>query len=107
MPIIQCFNENCHYFDLDEPDHCSKPLHKIQECPDTTLEKLDSVKNKSWYYQEMMSNQCLCGNTKKKGHSFCWNCFSSLSVSMQNSLYKQIGKGYEEAFEEAVKWLWD
>lgn len=55
MGIIKCFNDECHYHDLEEADHCSKPLHKILKCND--------------------------------------------------SIYKEIGKGYESAREHAGTYL--
>ncbi|MBW1666739.1 MAG: hypothetical protein JRJ66_01570 [Deltaproteobacteria bacterium] len=58
-----------------------------------------------WYADELMSEECLCGRSKKRHYSFCYRCFKALPEDMQKALYQRIGEGYEEAFEEAVKWL--
>ncbi|MDY7035541.1 MAG: hypothetical protein SV375_05180 [Thermodesulfobacteriota bacterium] len=58
-----------------------------------------------WYVDELMSEQCLCERPKKRHHSFCYRCYRSLPGDLQRALYNRIGDGYEEAFEEAVKWL--
>lgn len=58
-----------------------------------------------WYLKELRSNECLCGYYKKPGKSFCYRCYSRLPQDMQRSLYQRIGNGYEEALDEAVKYL--
>ena len=99
--LIKCFNNECHYHDLDEPDHCSKPLTKIQKCFMAIVRK--DGKAKSWYYHELISNQCACGEPKKPRQSFCYKDYISLPNEIQRALYKP--RGYEEAYEEAHKWL--
>lgn len=58
-----------------------------------------------WYVEELMSEECLCGRPKRRHYSFCYRCYSALPGDMQKALYRRIGDGYEEAFEEAVKYL--
>ena len=58
-----------------------------------------------WYFKELQSNECLCGDYKKPGKSFCYWCYGRLPKEMKNALYQQIGNGYEEALNEAVKYL--
>ena len=58
-----------------------------------------------WYFDELISEECLCGKAKKRQYSFCYSCYRELPGDMQKALYGRIGEGYEEAFEEAVKYL--
>lgn len=69
--------------------------------------KMDRSKNRdwSWFYNELISDECACGRPKKPGYSFCYRCYRSLPGDMQRDLYKRIGEGYEVAYEAAVKWL--
>ncbi len=70
--------------------------------------KLEDAK---FLLEELKSDECACGNYKKPGNSFCYNCYTSLPNDHQKPLYKRFGNGYEEAYEEATKWLkaweWD
>lgn len=102
--IIRCFNTECKWHTFGTPDRCSKPLTMISECPDADVRK-DAIKPQSFYFNELMGNECACGDRKKEGRSFCYNCYSSLPRDMQKALYKHIGFGYEEAYEEAFKYL--
>ena len=101
--VIKCFNGQCGFFALDEPDQCRRPLTKIKECPDAVVKR--AGKSQHWYFSELMSNQCACGKTKKPRKSFCYGCFKSLPIDMQNRLYRRLGEGYEAAYDEAVKYL--
>lgn len=58
-----------------------------------------------FYIDELRSDECQCGRTKKPGYSFCYKCYSSLPMDMRNDLYQQMGDGYEEAYDAAVHWL--
>jgi len=58
-----------------------------------------------WYWDELQSEGCLCGRPKKSRHSFCFRCYRALPQDMQRALYRRLGCGYEEAFEEAVRYL--
>jgi hypothetical protein len=58
-----------------------------------------------FYIDELMSEECQCGRPKKPRHSFCWQCYSSLPKTMQQALYQHIMEGYEEAYDEAIRWL--
>jgi len=62
-------------------------------------------KDLRWYVAELRSEQCLCERPKKAGCSFCYRCYKELPREMQKVLYYMVGFGYEEGFEEAVKWL--
>jgi hypothetical protein len=58
-----------------------------------------------WYLEQLRSNECLCGKEKHPKRSFCYRCYTALPFEMRQELYKQMGAGYEEAFEEAAKYL--
>jgi len=58
-----------------------------------------------WYVDELMSEQCMCERVKKRHHSFCVRCYRALPSYLQTALYRRIGEGYEEAFDDAVKYL--
>ena len=47
----------------------------------------------------------MCGQDKRKGHSFCYWCYRLLSPELQQGLYLRIGEGHEEAYDEAVLFL--
>lgn len=60
----------------------------------------------AWYLRELMSDECLCGvRDKYPKRSFCYRCYSALPRDLRDGLYRRIGGGYEEAFEEAHKYL--
>jgi hypothetical protein len=63
------------------------------------------LKDAQFLLAELRSNECQCGNYKKSGNSFCYNCYSSLPNDLQKSLYSRFGNGYEEAYEEAIEHL--
>ena len=102
--IIKCFNRKCRDFDLEEVDHCKRPLTMIQECPEADIQKEDK-RSLGFYADELSGNECACGKTKKRGQTFCYNCFKSLPKELQSALYKRIGQGYRTAREEAGKYL--
>lgn len=58
-----------------------------------------------FYLKELQSEECACGETKKRGKSFCIKCFKSLPREMQQALYQSIYEGYGEAYDKAVVWL--
>jgi len=58
-----------------------------------------------FYLKELQSEECACGETKKKRKSFCYKCFTSLPREMQQDLYQSIWEGYPEAYDKALAWL--
>jgi hypothetical protein len=58
-----------------------------------------------FYLQELNSEECACGAWKKKRLSFCYTCYRALSKDMQKDLYQRMGEGYEEAYDDAIRWL--
>jgi hypothetical protein len=132
VPVIKCTNFKCDFFQVGEPDNCSKPLHLIAECPEAVVRKTEvggqrsssfakastfakasvdgsedrEVRNdKAFYLAMVRSDQCLCERGKKAGNAFCFRCFKLLPRHLQKELYKPVGRGFEEAYEAAVMWL--
>jgi hypothetical protein len=63
------------------------------------------MKDQEFYISELRSEECQCGKTKKSKMSLCFQCYSSLPKEMQRDLYRPLGRGYEEAYDNAVKLL--
>lgn len=106
MGVVKCFNRECHYHDIEMVDNCSHPIVERSKCKDAVLRKEDDRRGgNNHYLRDLMSNECLCGKTKKKGHSFCYEDFKALPQDLKNDLYSRMGDGYEQAYDAAVKWL--
>jgi len=58
-----------------------------------------------FYLTVLRSNGCQCGGHKKPRQALCWSCYRQLPTEMRMALYRPVGSGFEEAYEEAVKWL--
>ncbi len=58
-------------------------------------------------FADFQSSTCRCGKRKKAGYSFCLSCYRKLTHEMQTDLYKHFGQGYEEAYGEAVAFLFN
>ncbi len=63
------------------------------------------AKDLKFYREELFSDECFCGETKKPRTALCGKCYYRLPASMRKNLYLQVGNGYEDAYEEAVAWL--
>lgn len=61
--------------------------------------------DKLFYLKELKSDECQCGRAKKPKNALCFFCYSSLPEDMKADLWKPIGRGYEAAYEAAVKYL--
>ena len=107
MPIIKCFNRQCHSWDDDEPDNCGKEFLKgpIMECEHSIVRHDPQEKGGDWYYTELLSNECACGKKKKPRKSFCYGDYIALPPYLKDALWQLIGEGYAEAYEEAHKYL--
>ena len=55
--------------------------------------------------RELKGTECRCGSEKQPDKTFCTKCYWSLPKSMRSDLYKRVGRGYEQAYERAVKFL--
>lgn len=58
-----------------------------------------------FYTSVLKSEECQCGRNKKRGMALCYNCFKELPNDMQRNLYNRLNSGFQEAYEEAVKYL--
>lgn len=58
-----------------------------------------------FYFKELNSDGCMCGDKKHRGKSFCYRCWSKLPPELQKPLYKRIGSGYEAAYDAANTFL--
>lgn len=58
-----------------------------------------------FYLDALSSSRCFCGESKKRGHSVCKNCFLKLPRHLQKALYQKIGHGYEQAHDRAYNFL--
>lgn len=61
--------------------------------------------DREFYITELAGNGCRCGLAKDKGKAFCWRCFKKLGRDVQRRLRLPVGRGYEEAYEEACREL--
>lgn len=64
--------------------------------------KTVKTNDQAFYVRELKGEGCQCGASKKSGYSFCWSCFKSLPEEMRKSLYRKLGKGYEQAYDAAI-----
>ena len=71
----------------------------------TEMERKEA--DRLFYLSVLRGEECQCGKWKRSRMPFCYRCFKRLPVSMQRALYHRLGDGFEEAYEEAVKWLDD
>lgn len=49
--------------------------------------------------------KCQCGAVKQPKLTFCERCFARLPREVKDALYQRVGKGYEEAWNHALKHL--
>ena len=54
---------------------------------------------------ELQGTACRCGSTKRPKQTFCHTCYYSLSADTRRALYRRVGEGYEEAYDEAIREL--
>ena len=62
-------------------------------------------KDLKFYIDELLSEECFCGRTKKSKMSLCYTCYKSLPKDKKQALYQRMGDGYEEAYDDAIEWL--
>lgn len=57
----------------------------------------------AFYVRNFERDQCVCGGSKGRRISFCYECYSSLPKKIQAGLYNALkSREYEEAFEAAL-----
>ena len=57
------------------------------------------------YLDELAGQTCHCGAAKQHNQTFCTTCYFNLPREMRPTLYKRMGRGYEEAVDEAKEVL--
>lgn len=57
--------------------------------------------------KELKSETCYCGAKKASMQTFCRAEYSALPRKMRSAIYNRIGDGYEEAYQEARKYLFE
>lgn len=106
MPIIRCWNKDCEYWDnRDYSDNCGHPIKFMKDCDKAMIRKDALLKSKNFYYEQLISDECYCGKSKRPPDSFCYTCYKSLPEDLQRDLYQPMGHGYESTYESAVKHL--
>jgi len=53
----------------------------------------------------LLNHRCACGGSKSRSRAFCGACYTALPAQLRNRLWSRIGRGFEEAYEEATNWL--
>lgn len=61
--------------------------------------------DRKFYAGVLRSEECFCGKFKKHGFAVCYKCYQLLPKDLQTALNRKIGVGFEEAYEETVKYL--
>ncbi len=64
-----------------------------------TVAHPDSLRGQA--LRELDSDSCFCGVKKRRGNSFCRDCYFRLPAKLRQALYRSIDAGYAEAFDEA------
>lgn len=65
-----------------------------------TTETLEAVRG-------LRATTCRCGESKRRGMSFCRRCYYLLPRPLRGRLYSPIGNGYEAALSAAHAHLGD
>lgn len=60
-----------------------------------------------FYITVLKSDECICGRCKKENLALCFKCYNQLPDSFQKELRQELGRGFEEGYEQAVKYLKD
>lgn len=55
--------------------------------------------------KELASTTCRCGKDKKAKETFCKTCYFLLPMAKRRALYKRVGEGYEEAYQDACSYI--
>ena len=55
--------------------------------------------------EELRGTKCRCGAAKTSRQTFCRTCYFTLPKKKRMALYRPVGGGYEEAYQQAVKEL--
>jgi len=62
--------------------------------------------DRQFYLDVLADNECACGREKPPCRVFCGRCYYALPGDLQVDIqFYKLGKGFEKAYEEAVKHL--
>jgi hypothetical protein len=62
--------------------------------------------DRQFYLDVLKSNECACGREKPPRYAFCGRCYHSLPGDMMLAIsFLKLGQGFENAYEDAVKYL--
>lgn len=62
--------------------------------------------NEAELIASLASTTCpACNRTKRTMNTFCYEDYNSLPYGLKQSLYRRVGHGYAEAFENAMECL--
>lgn len=79
-----------------------KEIHKILK----SIREKEALEEKLIYYAEYLKGRsCQCGEQKITGRALCTFCDRKIPVWIKQGLYKDLGEGFEQAFEDACRWL--
>lgn len=63
--------------------------------------------SKKFYEDVLRSEECQCGKVKRKNLAVCYRCYIELPQEIKRQLWLKIEQGFEEGYEQAVKYLQD
>ena len=66
-----------------------------------------SLKDRRFFIESLKSEECQCERPKKRGFAFCYGCYQRLPQGMRRALYRPVGEGFEQAYEDACRYLND
>jgi hypothetical protein len=56
--------------------------------------------------ESLSSTLCpACGRKKKHAQTLCYGCYKSLPQPLKSALYARLGNGYEQSFNDAMRYL--
>ena len=70
-----------------------------------TIDEIAKAEDRKFYIEVLKGNGCQCGRPKYRGKALCFHCYKLLPRDLQADLYKSIGNGFEEAYEQAISYL--
>ena len=64
-----------------------------------------TIDDRRFYLETLKSEECQCERPKKRGYAFCYRCFHRLPGHLRTAIYRPIGAGFEQAYEDAYRYL--
>lgn len=63
------------------------------------------IPDRQWYIDQFKGEECQCGAEKRSRMAFCYGCYKALPARYKQALWSRFGEGFEQAYDDAVKWL--